>query len=145
LKQGSVPAKLVNDFFVFEDTLRNGAYVAVGDVNGDGYADLIAGGGPGGGPRVYGLSGFGLTKQSGTVTVVANFFAGDTNNRGGVPVAAKDLDGDHRADIIAGAGEGAQSVVTTYLGSAITPTSAPPVYQRFLTFDSSFLGGVFVG
>ena len=46
------PAKLFADFFAFEQTLRNGVFVAAGDLDGDGFADLIAGGGPGGGPRV---------------------------------------------------------------------------------------------
>jgi hypothetical protein len=145
LRPGSVPVKLVSDFFLFEQELRNGAYVAVGDVSGDGYADLIGGGGPGGGPRVYGLSGFGLTQQGGTQTVVCNFFAGDTENRGGVPVAVKNIDGDQRADIVAGAGSGAQAVVTTYLGTTITPTASPAPYHRFLVFESSFLGGAYVG
>jgi len=36
-------------------------------------------------------------------------------------------------------------VVTTYLGASITPNATPDPYQRFLVFDSSFLGGVFVG
>jgi hypothetical protein len=143
---GLTPRKLVNDFFVFEQTLRNGAYVAVGDIDGDGFADLIAGGGPGGGPRVLAYSGHDLTQQSGTFTVVANFFAGDTNSRGGVPVAVKNIDGDNHADIVTGAGQGSQSVVTTYLGSSIQPTGGtPPVYQEYLVFDASFLGGVYVG
>src|SRR5207253_10375675 len=55
------PAKLTNDFFLFEEALRNGAYVAVGDIDGDAYGDLIGGGGPGGGPRIYILDGYDLT------------------------------------------------------------------------------------
>src|SRR5207247_4006647 len=55
------PARLVNDFFAFPGTdavtLRNGVFVAIGDINGDGFADLIFGGGPGGEPRVFILSG----------------------------------------------------------------------------------------
>ena len=42
------PSPLVNDFFAFEQSLRNGVYVSVGDVNGDGYGDLVFGAGPGG-------------------------------------------------------------------------------------------------
>jgi hypothetical protein len=145
LRPGQTPVKLVNDFFVFEQGLRNGAYVAAGDIDGDGFADLIAGGGPGGGPRVFALSGQALTQQNGTLTQVANFFAGDTNNRGGVPLAVKDIDGDQRADVVAGAGEGAQSVVTTYLGASIPSNGTPPVYQQYLVFPSDFLGGAFVG
>ena len=47
----------MNDFFAFEQGLRNGCYVTIGDIDGDGSADMIFGGGPGGGPRVYALSG----------------------------------------------------------------------------------------
>src|SRR5438477_507722 len=52
----SGPVKLFADFLAFEPELRNGSFVAVGDLDGDGFAEVIAGGGPGGGPRVRALS-----------------------------------------------------------------------------------------
>lgn len=77
------PTKVFNDFFAFEDTLRNGAFVSVGDLNGDGRDDLITGAGPGGGPRVIAFNGTGLATN--VQTFLANFFAGDIESRGGVP------------------------------------------------------------
>ena len=44
--------RLFADFFAFSPDLSNGTYVAVGDINGDNFGDLIVGAGPGGGPRV---------------------------------------------------------------------------------------------
>src|SRR5262249_58738970 len=106
------PAHLFGDFFVFEQSLRNGVFVTAGDIDGDGFADVILGGGPGGGPRVLALSGRDLV-QSGSAGPVqlANFFAGDPGTRGGVRVAAKDLDGDSRADLVVGNGTGARARV----------------------------------
>ena len=57
------PAKLFADFFVFEQTLRNGVFLAAGDLDRDAVADVIVGGGPGGGPRVFALSGSGVGGQ----------------------------------------------------------------------------------
>ena len=136
----STPAKLVNDFFAFEPELRNGAFVAAGDVSGDGAADLIFGGGPGGGPRVTVLDG--AARLGGTTTTLANFFAGNVANRGGVRVAARTLDGDALADLVTGDGTGAGSRVTTYLGKDFA--SGPTAATSFDAF-AGFLGGVFVG
>jgi len=137
--------RLMPDYFHFEETLRNGAYVAVGDINGDGYADLIGGGGPGGGPRVFALSGKDLLTLSPTQSeVVANFFGGDVNNRGGIRVVARDLDGDLRADLVVGDGAGAGSRVTGYLGKDIQPTDTPAEAFAFDAYPG-FTGGVFVG
>ncbi|MBN9522110.1 hypothetical protein J0H58_26930 [bacterium] len=58
---GIDPLKLSADFFLFEPVLRNGAFVAVGDVDVDGRADLIGGGGP----RVLALSGADLLAGTG--------------------------------------------------------------------------------
>jgi hypothetical protein len=139
------PPKLFGDFFLFEQALRNGAFVAVGDVNGDGQGDLIGGGGPGGGPRVLALSGADLTAgKAGGSAVLANFFAGDTASRGGIRVAARHLDTDATADLVVGAGSGAGSRVTAYLGKTLIPAGTPPEALAFDAFPG-FTGGLFVG
>jgi hypothetical protein len=136
------PVKLFADFFVFEQTLRNGVFVAGGDVNGDGFADVIAGGGPGGGPRVFAVSG--KDALNNTQVQVANFFAGNTDNRGGIRVTAKDLDGDNKADIVTGAGAGGGSQVTSYLGKDIPVDGTPPTNFAFDAFPG-FTNGIYVG
>ena len=138
----TTPVKIFGDFFAFEQTLRNGIFVAAGDINGDGFADLIAGGGPGGGPRVLALDGKSLLTN--TQVNLANFFGGDVNSRGGIRVAVKNLDGDTKADLVVGSGSGAGSRVTSYLGANIAASGTPPTQFDFDAF-AGFTGGVFVG
>jgi hypothetical protein len=140
--RGQSLAKLFGDFFAFEETLRNGIFVAVGDLDGDGYAELIAGGGPGGGPRVTAFSGKALLDNQ--YATVANFFGGDPENRGGVRLTVKDLDDDARADLVVGAGTSAGSRVTAYLGVNIAPAGQPAVAFDYDAIPG-FTGGVFVG
>jgi hypothetical protein len=140
----ALPPKLVGDFFVFEPTLRNGVYIAAGDITGDGFGDILAGGGPGGGPRVFGISGADLiTSKGATLTQVANFFAGDDDNRSGVRLAVKNLDGDTRSDLVVGAGEDEAPTVVGYDGVNIGADGTPARDFDFDPFDAS--GGVFVG
>ena len=142
LSLSSTPRKIFNDFFAFEQTLRNGIFVTIGDLNGDGKADLIAGGGPGGGPRVLALDGANVLQNQ--LSNVANFFAGNPDNRGGIRVAVKDLDGDNRADLIVGSGAGNGSRVTSFLGINVNPSGTPTTQFDF-DFLAGFAGGVFVG
>jgi hypothetical protein len=136
------PAKLFGDFFAFETALRNGVYVTVGDITGDGKAELIAGGGPGGGPRVTAFDGAALMANQ--QVKKADFLAGDAANRGGVRVAVKDLDKDATADLVVGSGVGAGSKVTGYLDSALLAGGNIP---ESFGFDAiaNFKGGVYVG
>ena len=143
LLPGGSPGRLLPDFFAFENTLRNGAFVAGGDIDGDGLADVIAGGGPGGAPRVLVLSAKDLLAATSTLTPLANFFAGDTANRDGVRVAAKDLDGDYRADIVAGIGPtGTTTTVRTFAGKSL-PLAGTATALAELNVASA--DGVFVG
>jgi len=75
---------------------------------------------------------------------VANFFAGNTENRGGIRVTAKNLDGDNRADLVVGDGTGAGSRLSAYAGSAI-PTDGTP--NELYSFDAfaGFNNGIYVG
>jgi hypothetical protein len=139
LFNGVQPTHLFHDFFIFEDALRNGAYVTVGDLNNDGYGDIIGGGGPGGAPRVLALSGKDLV-QTGTFTPLVNFFAGDPRLRGGVRVAAKDEDGDGKADLVTGSGDTGDLFV--FFGSDLL--SGNTTAKRSVQLPG-VLDGVFVG
>ncbi len=145
LAQGQ-QVNLVGDFYAFSSELRNGAYVAVGDVNGDGHADLIFGAGPGGGPEVLVVNGETLLTQGAVAAVgdpIANFYAGDPNNRGGIRVAVKNLDGSANASVVTGAGPGGGSQVTAYVGKDLAVGSATTAFG--MEAFPGFSGGVFVG
>jgi hypothetical protein len=141
LSLAASPVKVFADFLAFEAELRNGTYVAVGDLDGDGKADLLAGGGPGGGPRVSVFDGENLLANRQVRRT--DFFADDTANRGGIRVAVKDLDGDGKADLVTGAGTGAGSRVRGFTGAGLTGGS--PAVAFALDAFPGFTGGVFVG
>jgi hypothetical protein len=145
VRPGRAPAHLVSDFFVFEPTLRDGAYVAIGDVSGDGFGDLVAGAGSGGSPRVLVVSGRGLLADGGAAvdSPVANFFAEDPARRDGARVAAKDLDGDRFADLVV-AVPAADRRVVAFRGADLTGGRAA-VFEDFSAAFDPLLGGVFVG
>ena len=75
-----------------------GVFVGSGDLNGDGFADVVAGMDAGGGAQVKVFDGA-------TYTEIRSFFA-YPGFAGGVRVAAGDVNGDGFADIITGAGQG---------------------------------------
>jgi hypothetical protein len=107
-----------------------GVYIAAGDVNGDGFADIITGAGAGGSPHVKVFDGQ-------TNSLLASFFAYDVAFTGGVRVAAGDVNDDGLADIITGAGPSGGPHVKVFDGH----TSA--LLASFFAFAPSFTGGVY--
>ena len=127
---GRNPNTVLFDFVAFEN-FTGGAFVASGDVNADGKDDIIVGAGPGGGPIVRVYSG-------GTGQVLRAFYAYDPQFRGGVRVAAADVDGDGRDDVITGAGPDAGPHVRVIRVSDLA------ILHNFFAFASDFRGGVYV-
>jgi hypothetical protein len=124
---GSVRAS----FFAYDPSFTGGVRVAVGDVNGDGTPDIITAPGSGGGPNVRVFSGTDLQ-------LIASFFAYDPSFRGGVTVAAGDVTGDGRADVVTGAGAGGGPQVNVFNGAT------GDLVRPFFAYDPSFRGGVSV-
>ncbi|VTR97992.1 FG-GAP-like repeat-containing protein [Tuwongella immobilis] len=152
LQGAGSPQKLISDFFAFpgEDTvtLRNGVYVAVGDLDGDSRGDFIFGGGPGGGPRVFVLSGERVLADVADAQnrPIANFFVNnDTTTRGGIRVAAKRIDSDNRDDLVVGSGEVLPTQIRTYLARDFTPPGSEPPARSIDPFGGVSSNGVFVG
>jgi hypothetical protein len=146
------PAKLVPDFFAFDGpdaaSLRNGVFIASGDIDADGFDDLVFGGGPGGGPRVLVLSGrtlttIGVAQAQGTPLL--NFFAGDPNGRGGVRVAAKPVGSLARSEVVAASGENTASQVRVYFGTTPSATGEPTPFQTIDPYAQVLPGGIYVG
>jgi hypothetical protein len=115
--------------------------VGAGDLNGDGRADVITGVGVGGGPHVAVFDGAALL--AGRVTYLASYFAYDPGFRGGVQVAAADVDGDGRVDLITGTGVGGGPHVQAVDGAELL-AGRMRLLAGFFAYDPTFLGGVFV-
>src|SRR5262249_16784640 len=109
----------------------DGVFVAAGDVNADGRADIITGTDSGAQPLVKVFSGA-------DGSLLASFLADSSSVTGGVRVAAGDVNGDGKADIITAAGPGGLPWVNVFDG-----VTDQRVYN-FFAFDTSARSGVYV-
>jgi subtilisin family serine protease len=125
-------ANFVKSFFAYNEKFLGGVSITSSDVNGNGDGEIITGAGPGGGPHVR------IFRQDGTP--IGGFMAYTSTFKGGVNVAAGDVDGDGKSDIV------------------VAPASFPPdnnkepivkifdtkgnLKTQFVPFESGYFGGV---
>jgi len=123
--------EVLTDFFPFDSAFTGGVSVAVGDVNGDGVADVIAGEGKTSrssrSARVKVFNGVGFSELTNIENMGRKF-------RGGVRVAAGDVNSDGDAEIMVG-GAGQVKVFSGTGGAAL---------REFSPYSPAFSGGVYV-
>ena len=126
------PTTPIIDILVFSPEFTGGVVTAIGDVNHDGFVDVIAGAGQGGGPHIKVYSGADYK------TLLYDFFAFPTSFLGGVTLASADINNDFYDDIIVGAGPGGGPEVRVFSGINGL------MIKEFFAFESTFSGGVSV-
>lgn len=103
---GSEP-RVITEFLAYPESFEGGAYVAVGDLDGNGKTEIITGAGQGGGPQVR------VFNHHGDWTGLA-WFPFPEDFHGGVTVAAGNLNRDNTAEIVVGQASAAQAWVKVY-------------------------------
>ncbi len=91
---------LISSFLAYAAGFKGGARIAVGDLDGDGKAEIVTAPGPGAESRIEIFDLAGHKKLSQKMLAYASSF------RGGVHVAVGDLDGDGKAEIVTAPGPG---------------------------------------
>jgi virginiamycin B lyase len=133
---------MLAQWFAYGLNFNIGANVAVGDVNGDGFGDVITGASAGN-PDVRVYSGKDIAKgdfQPQGASQLDQFFAYQLNFNVGVTVAAADLDGDGQAEILTGASAGSPH----YRLLKGMPTGIEPA-ALFQGLPNDLHGGITVG
>ncbi len=113
-------------FFALDGKFTKGAYIACGDVNGDGKDEMLIAADSGGGPHVT------VHKKDGSI--LANFFAYDANFRRGIRVATADLFGDGVEEILTVPATGSDSHVQVF---GIVPGSVKRLTLGFYPFTTA--------
>jgi len=117
--------------FVYDPLFTGGVRVAAGDVNADGFADILTGPGQGGGPHVKVFSGV-------DNSLYRSFMAFKLTFTGGIYVASGDVNGDTFSDIIVSQGAGDAPLVKTFRGPNLG------LINSFHAYATDFHGGVTV-
>jgi hypothetical protein len=123
-------------FYAYNPAFLGGVRVAAGDLDGNGVAEILTAAGPGGSPHVEAF----VLNAAHQPETVLSFYAYHPAFTGGVFVAAGDVDGDGREELITGADAGGSPHVRVFAtGPAFTGLRE---VQSFFAYESGFTGGV---
>jgi hypothetical protein len=114
-------------FFAFDPSFRGGVRVAVADYDGDGFPEVFATPGPTGGPVVSVFTPGGQQ--------LSTFFAFTPDFRSGLSLAAADLTGDGKAEVVIGPGVGGGPAVQVF------DPRTQQIQQSYFAYDPNLRGG----
>ncbi|MDP1793928.1 MAG: VCBS repeat-containing protein [Acidimicrobiales bacterium] len=127
---------LKESFLAYPSAYKGGAVVGTADVDGDGRDEILTAPGAGAVPSVK------IWKRGsdGVYRVTRTFLAYASTFRGGLTLAAADVDGDGKDEIVTGAGPGGAPHVRVFSARS---TGVVPV-AGFYAYSTDFTGGVVV-
>jgi hypothetical protein len=119
--------KLQHMFFAYDKKSRGGVSVALADVDGDGNLEVITGPGKGDEPliKIFSISG----------NLKSSFLAYEKRFKGGVEIAAGDVNGDGQAEIVTGPGPSGGPHVKIFNSSGV-------MLSQFFAFDAKYSAGL---
>ncbi|MDP2736559.1 MAG: S8 family serine peptidase [bacterium] len=123
----NIDGDLVGQFFAFSKTFRGGVNIATADVNNDGNDEIIAVQASDGDSEVKIFNGQG--------EFLGSFYAYDNKFRGGLNIAAGDIDGNGEDEIITGLAAGKIPEVRIFKAIGV-------LQGLFLAYPKTFRGGV---
>jgi hypothetical protein len=127
-----------SSFMAYDINFRGGVSVAVGDIDGSGFAAIVTGAGQGGGPHVKVFNG---TDHS----LIKQFMAYASNFSGGVYVAVGDYLSDGKYEIITGAGFGGGPHIKIWDYETLNLDGQTMAFTDFTKPNGEVIDAIFTG